>query len=82
MSHMPFLEESGSFAVNRPENVSYLYFPLASDTGMKSAVTPGLGGDAKLDQMCIRDRDSREITAAKAAKPPTSQSIETGIQFP
>lgn len=50
MSHMPFLEESGSFAVNRPENVSYLYFPLASDTGMKSAVTPGLGGDAKLDQ--------------------------------
>lgn len=50
MSHMPFLEESGSFAVNRPENVSYLYFPLASDTGMKSAVTPVLGGDAKLDQ--------------------------------
>lgn len=49
LSHMPFLEESGSFAVNRPENVSYLYFPLASDTGMKSAVTPGLGGDAKLD---------------------------------
>ena len=27
-------------------------------------------------------KDSREITAAKAAKPPTSQSIETGIQFP
>ena len=50
MSHLPFLEESGAFAVDRPETISYLYFPLASDTGMKSAVTPTFGGDAKLDQ--------------------------------
>ena len=27
-------------------------------------------------------KDSRESTAAKAARPPTSRSIETGIQFP
>ena len=40
----------GSFTLSKPENVSYLYFPLASETGMKSSVTPNLGGDAKLDQ--------------------------------
>ena len=33
-----------------PENTSYLYFPLAGDSGLKSCVTPLLGGDSKLDQ--------------------------------
>lgn len=33
-----------------PEKTSYLYFPLAGDTGLKSCVTPLLGGDSKLDQ--------------------------------
>lgn len=27
-----------------------LYFPLANEAGMKSSITPSLGGDAKLDQ--------------------------------
>lgn len=36
--------------MENPENTSYLYFPLASETGLKSAVTPNLGGDAKLNQ--------------------------------
>lgn len=44
------MDEHGSFLIRQPENTSYLYFPLASECGLKSAVTPGLGGDAKIDQ--------------------------------
>lgn len=36
--------------MKQPENTSYLYFPLASETGLKSSVTPKLGGDAKTSQ--------------------------------
>lgn len=50
MKHITFTDEHGSFTIRQPENTSYLYFPLASETGLKSAVTPNLGGDAKLDQ--------------------------------
>ena len=50
MNHLRFVDEQGSFALDKPDHTSYLYFPLASETGMKSAVTPSLGGDAKLDQ--------------------------------
>lgn len=45
-----FIDKDGSFSIQNPENVSALYFPLASETGLKSAVTPNLGGDAKLNQ--------------------------------
>ncbi|MDE5939474.1 MAG: cellobiose phosphorylase [Lachnospiraceae bacterium] len=50
MEPIKFIDEHGSFTLMQPENTSYLYFPLASETGLKSAVTPNLGGDAKLDQ--------------------------------
>ena len=50
MYHLKFMDEHGSFVMDQPENTSYLYFPLASETGLKSAITPNLGGDAKLDQ--------------------------------
>lgn len=50
MNHLHFVDEHGSFVIDRPENTSYLYFPLASETGMKSAVTPTMGGDAKTSQ--------------------------------
>ena len=50
MGHIHFLDENGTFTIRNPEEVSYLYFPLASEAGMKSAVTPDLGGDCKLDQ--------------------------------
>lgn len=48
--NLKFIDEHGSFSISRPENISYLYFPLASTTGLKSAVAPNLGGDAKIDQ--------------------------------
>ncbi len=50
MKKLSFLDDQGTFRLEDPEEVSYLYFPLASETGLKSAVTPSLGGDCKLDQ--------------------------------
>ena len=50
MEPIRFLDDDGTFTLNDPEAVSYLYFPLASEAGLKSAITPGLGGDCKLDQ--------------------------------
>lgn len=50
MKRVHFIDENGSFTLNSPENTSYLYFPLASEHGLKSSITPNLGGDAKLNQ--------------------------------
>ena len=50
MKPITFIDEHGSFSMKQPENTSYLYFPLASETGLKSCVTPNLGGDAKINQ--------------------------------
>ncbi len=50
LSNLKFIHEDGSFLLKQPENISYLYFPLASAKGLKSAVAPNLGGDAKIDQ--------------------------------
>lgn len=50
MKPITFTDRNGSFSIHNPENVSALYFPLASEAGLKSAITPNLGGDAKLDQ--------------------------------
>ena len=50
MEPIHFLDDDGIFTLNDPEAVSCLYFPLASEAGLKSAITPGLGGDCKLDQ--------------------------------
>lgn len=50
MKQIEFIDEFGSFRLKYPENFSYLYFPLASESGLKSCVTPNLGGDSKIDQ--------------------------------
>ena len=50
MENIPFVDENGTFTLENPEGVSHLYFPLASESGLKSAVAPTLGGDCKLDQ--------------------------------
>lgn len=50
MKKVEFVDEKGTFTVKNPENYSYLYFPIAGERGIKSAVTPNLGGDCKLDQ--------------------------------
>ena len=50
MNRLQFTDQNGSFTLENPENINYLYFPLASEAGLKSSVTPNLGGDAKLNQ--------------------------------
>ena len=45
-----FIDDWGSFRMENPQRSSYLYFPLAGESGLKSCVTPLLGGDSKLDQ--------------------------------
>ena len=50
MEKISFLDDQGTFVLKNPEEVSCLYFPLAGEGGLKSAITPGLGGDCKLDQ--------------------------------
>ena len=47
MKPLTFIDEHGSFTMKNPENTSYLYFPLASENGLKSAVTPNLGARMK-----------------------------------
>ena len=50
MGKIEFLDQQGSFRVYQPEDYSGLYFPLAGDGGLKSCITPTLGGDSKRDQ--------------------------------
>ncbi|WP_455715494.1 GH36-type glycosyl hydrolase domain-containing protein [Anaerosporobacter sp.] len=45
-----FIDHKGTFRVADAENTNYLYFPIANELGIKSSVTPLLGGDCKMDQ--------------------------------
>ena len=51
MENIFFTDDNGTFSIKQPENYSYLYFPIAAEQGIKSAVTPNLGGDIKTDGM-------------------------------
>lgn len=50
MQNYEFMDHDGSFRLKGAENDRELYFPIAGEHGLKSAVTPNLCGDAKLDQ--------------------------------
>ena len=50
MSELKYLDKRGTFTLDNPDLTSYMYFPLANEAGMMSAITPDLGGDIKLDQ--------------------------------
>lgn len=50
LKHLHFIDKNGVFTIDKPENTSCLYFPLASETGLKCSLTPNLGGDAALGQ--------------------------------
>lgn len=94
MGKIHFLDDNGTFVVSRPENTNYLYFPLAGTKGLKSAVTPNLGGDAKLDQESFlyepvssenlhNNRSSRDfwvITGEQEVWSATGQSAEAELE--
>lgn len=50
MKYINFESENEIFTLNHPDHYTYLYFPVAGEQGIKSSVTPKLGGDCKLDQ--------------------------------
>lgn len=50
MRKVEFTDEKGSFRLEDAQEFEQLYFPIASESGMKSALTVNLAGDAKLDQ--------------------------------
>lgn len=50
MKGYSYTDRFGSFHMQKPEYNSYLYFPLAGESGLKSSITPLLGGDSKIDQ--------------------------------
>lgn len=50
MQNYEFIDKDGSFRLKGAENDRELYFPIAGEHGLKSAITPNLCGDAKLDQ--------------------------------
>ena len=70
VEQIKFLDENGTFTLRGPENVSGLYFPLASETGLKSALSPNLGGDAKLDQetFLLEPVSIEELHASRATR--------------
>lgn len=50
MKGYSYTDRYGSFHMEEPECNSYLYLPLAGESGLKSSITPLLGGDSKIDQ--------------------------------
>jgi cellobiose phosphorylase len=45
-----YLDDKGTFQLENPELISYLYFPIANESGVMSSITPTLGGDSKTGQ--------------------------------
>lgn len=45
-----FTDNNGTFNLKQADEISCLYFPLANESGMMSAVTPSLNGDIKTGQ--------------------------------
>ncbi len=86
-----FTDDCGSFLLEQPQHNSYLYFPLASECGLKSAVTPSLNGDAKIDQETFllepvssenlhNNRSSRNFWLALADGSTVSATGESAMQ--
>ena len=50
MDKYKFIDKKGSFSLDNPELISYLYFPVANEAGVMSSVTPSLNGDSKMGQ--------------------------------
>lgn len=45
-----YIGNHGEFELENPELISYLYFPIANESGVMSCVAPDLAGDSKINQ--------------------------------
>ncbi len=50
MRQYQYLNEYADFILEDPELTSYLYFPIANESGVMASVTPSLHGDNKMGQ--------------------------------
>lgn len=50
MKAINFYNQNADFIMEQPDRNRSLFFPIASEKGLKSVVTPLLGGDSKLSQ--------------------------------
>ena len=48
MRKINFTDKNGTFTITNPENYSGLYLPLAGEEGLKSSITPTLGGVSEI----------------------------------
>ncbi len=44
------LNKDGSFRIHNVDKLSYTYFPLCNDNGLKGSITPSLNGSLNIDQ--------------------------------
>lgn len=86
-----YIGEEGDFCLKNPEKTSYLYFPLANENGVKSCVTPDLGGDLKTGQNSFfmapvssenlhNDKSTRNFWCILDGKEPWSLTGRSGEQ--
>ena len=64
MKGYQFEDTQGTFHLKKAENISYLYFPIAGEAGLKSSFTPNLGGDAKIDRKILSITETAETSGA------------------
>ena len=50
MGEYQYLDCNGAFRLENPDLYSYLYFPIANESGVMSSITPRLSGDCKMGQ--------------------------------
>lgn len=65
-----YIDDNGSFSLENPELTSYLYFPIANESGVMSSVTPYLGGDNKISQnaFLLQPVSSEELHNNKSSR--------------
>ncbi len=70
MKQITFLDKNGTFKLEKAQEYSYLYFPIASGKGLKSSITPELGGDSKMDQnhFLLQPVSAEELHNIKSAR--------------
>ncbi|MCD7766087.1 MAG: cellobiose phosphorylase [Lachnospiraceae bacterium] len=70
MNGYEYLDDNGTFRLRRPDQTSYLYFPIAGENGLKGAITPKLSGDLKMDQntFVLQPVSAEDLMESKAGR--------------
>ncbi len=83
MGKIEFVDESGSFCLKNPQDYSYLYFPVAGEDGIRSCLTPLLGGDAKKTRILFcMSRSARRTYITTAAPEISGVGSGRGVPVP